>query len=65
MSRTPEQFEEAVLDVLQVRWQVPTYQEEFNAKHLSREGAWVYALAHWDAADAAGSHAGGHGVVPP
>lgn len=46
MSRTPEQFEEAVLDVLQVRWQVPTYLEEFNAQHLGREGAWVYALEH-------------------
>ena len=46
VSRTPEQFEEAMLDLLQVRWQVPTYLEVFNREHLGREGARVYALEH-------------------
>lgn len=47
MARTAEQFETAILDVLQeVRYEPPTYLDEFNRNHLCREGAWVYALEH-------------------
>ncbi|MCZ6742121.1 MAG: iron-containing redox enzyme family protein [Alphaproteobacteria bacterium] len=47
MVRTPEQFEEAMLDLLQeARYRTPSYLEEFNRNHLCREGAWVYALEH-------------------
>ncbi|MDH3239979.1 MAG: iron-containing redox enzyme family protein [Alphaproteobacteria bacterium] len=44
--RQPEQFEEAILDVLQQRWEVPTYLELFNRTHMNQEGARVYALEH-------------------
>ncbi|MGE5538045.1 MAG: iron-containing redox enzyme family protein [Gemmatimonas sp.] len=47
MARTPEQFEIAMLDVLQeLRYDTPTYLDEFNRHHLNRKGAWVYALEH-------------------
>jgi pyrroloquinoline quinone (PQQ) biosynthesis protein C len=47
MARTPEQFEQAMLDLLQeIRYGRPSYLDEFNKHHLCREGAWVYALEH-------------------
>ncbi len=47
MTRTPEQFQEAILDLLQqFRWGTPTILEQYNKNHLSREGARVYALEH-------------------
>ena len=47
MARTPEQFEEAMLDLLQeIRYGTPSYLDEFNRNHLRAEGAWVYALEH-------------------
>src|SRR5689334_16600992 len=47
MARTPEQFEDAMLDLLQeIRYGRPSYLDEFNKHHLCREGAWVYALEH-------------------
>jgi pyrroloquinoline quinone (PQQ) biosynthesis protein C len=47
MTRTPEQFQEAILDLLQqFRWGTPTLLEQYNRNHLSREGARVYALEH-------------------
>ena len=45
--RTAEQFKEAILDVLEEeRWTVPTLLETYNANHMTREGARVYALEH-------------------
>jgi len=45
--RTAEQFKEAILDVLEEeRWTVPTLLEIYNANHMTREGARVYALEH-------------------
>jgi pyrroloquinoline quinone (PQQ) biosynthesis protein C len=47
MTRTPDQFQEAILDLLQqFRWGTPTLLEQYNRNHLSREGARVYALEH-------------------
>lgn len=47
MTRTPEQFQEAVLDVLeQMRYGVPTLYEQYSRDHMTREGARVYALEH-------------------
>jgi pyrroloquinoline quinone (PQQ) biosynthesis protein C len=46
MTKSPEQFKEALLDVCQKRWLPATYLEEFNRNNLSREGARVYALEH-------------------
>ena len=47
MARSPEQFEEAMLDLLQeIRYGKPSYLDEFNRNHLKAEGAWVYALEH-------------------
>lgn len=47
MTRTPEQFQEAILDLLQeFRWNTPTILEQFNRNHMSREGARIYALEH-------------------
>jgi pyrroloquinoline quinone (PQQ) biosynthesis protein C len=47
MTRTPEQFQDAILDLLQqFRWGTPTLLEQYNRNHLSREGARVYALEH-------------------
>jgi len=42
----PDSFEEAILDVLQQRWEVPTYLELFNRNHMTPEGGRVYALEH-------------------
>lgn len=45
--RTPEEFETAILDLLQeYRWGRPTYLEEYRRNHVSREGALVYAMEH-------------------
>ena len=44
--RMPQEFEEAILDVLAIRWNEPTYLELFNRDHMTREGARVYALEH-------------------
>ena len=45
--RSAEQFKEAILDVLEEgRWTVPTLLETYNANHMTREGARVYALEH-------------------
>ena len=42
-----EQFKESILDVLEEgRWTVPTLLETYNANHMTREGARVYALEH-------------------
>jgi len=47
MKRTPQEFQNAVLDVLQEgRYATPTIYEEYRSKHLTREGARVYALEH-------------------
>jgi pyrroloquinoline quinone (PQQ) biosynthesis protein C len=47
MTRTPEQFQDAILDLLQeLRWDTPTFLEEYNKNHMSREGALVYGLEH-------------------
>ena len=47
MARTPEQFQNAILDQLQqFRWGTLTILEQYNREHLSREGARVYALEH-------------------
>ena len=47
MPRTPEQFQNAILDQLQqYRWGTPTIHELYNKDHLSREGARIYALEH-------------------
>jgi pyrroloquinoline quinone (PQQ) biosynthesis protein C len=47
MKRTPAEFREAMLDMIQeVRWGTPTLHDEYCAKHLTREGARVYALEH-------------------
>ena len=47
MARTAEQFEEAMLDVLQeMRYDNPSILDDFNRNHLCPEGAWVYALEH-------------------
>src|SRR4051812_37225424 len=36
-----------MLDLLQeVRYDTPSYLDEFNRNYLSREGIWVYALEH-------------------
>ena len=41
-ARTPDQFQDAILDLLQeMRWDTPTYLEEFNKKHMNRAGALV------------------------
>ena len=46
-ARTPDEFQEAILDLLQeLRWDTPTYLEEFNKKHMNRDGARVYAVEH-------------------
>jgi pyrroloquinoline quinone (PQQ) biosynthesis protein C len=47
MARSPDEFEEAMLDLLEeARYARPSYLDEFNRNHLCREGAWVYALEH-------------------
>ncbi len=47
MKRTPEEFQKAFLDVLQEgRYGTPSLWEEYLQKHLTREGARVYALEH-------------------
>jgi pyrroloquinoline quinone (PQQ) biosynthesis protein C len=47
MKRSPQQFRNAMLDMIQaVRWNPATLHDEYCAKHLSREGARVYALEH-------------------
>jgi pyrroloquinoline quinone (PQQ) biosynthesis protein C len=46
MARTPEQLKQALLDVCQKRWDPPTYLEEFNRAHLTKEGARIYAIEH-------------------
>jgi pyrroloquinoline quinone (PQQ) biosynthesis protein C len=47
MKRSPDQFQEAILDLLQeLRWDTPTYLETYNREHLTREGGRVYALEH-------------------
>ena len=47
MARTPEQFQNAILDLLQeARWGTPTILELFNRDHMSREGARLYGLEH-------------------
>lgn len=47
MARTPDEFEEAMLDLLEeVRYATPSYLDEFIRKNLCREGIWVYALEH-------------------
>jgi len=47
MKQTPEQFRDAMLDMIQeVRWSPPTLHDEYVAKHLTREGARIYALEH-------------------
>jgi pyrroloquinoline quinone (PQQ) biosynthesis protein C len=47
MTRSSEEFRDAMLDMIQeVRWKPPTLHDEYCAKHLSREGARVYALEH-------------------
>ena len=46
-ARTPDEFQEAILDTLQkLRWDTPTYLEEYNRKHMTRDGARVYAIEH-------------------
>lgn len=46
-ARSPEAFREAILDLLQeLRYDTPTLHDEFMRRHLSREGARVYALEH-------------------
>jgi pyrroloquinoline quinone (PQQ) biosynthesis protein C len=44
--RTPQEFEDAILDILAIRWAEPTYLEVFNREHMTPEGARVYALEH-------------------
>ena len=47
MIRTREEFEKAILDLLQeLRWDTPAIFDEYRRKHLTREGARVYALEH-------------------
>lgn len=47
MKRTPEEFGVAVLDLYEeMRYTTPTLYEEYRTKHLTREGARVYALEH-------------------
>ncbi len=47
MARTSEEFREAILDLLQeMRWDTPTFLEEFQRDHVTREGALVYGLEH-------------------
>jgi pyrroloquinoline quinone (PQQ) biosynthesis protein C len=47
MNRTPEQFKNAILDLLQeLRWAKPTIYDEYRSAHLTREGARVFALEH-------------------
>ena len=42
-----EQFKETILDILEEeRWTVPTLLETYNANHMTRDGARVYALEH-------------------
>lgn len=46
-ARTPDEFQEAILDLLQeLRWDTPTYLEQFNKQHMNRKGALVYAVEH-------------------
>lgn len=47
MKRTPDEFQNAILDLLQeMRWGTPTIYEEYRANNLTREGARIYALEH-------------------
>jgi hypothetical protein len=47
MTRSSEEFREAILDLLQeMRWDTPTFLEEFQRNHVTREGALVYGLEH-------------------
>lgn len=47
MKRSPAQFIEEILDILEEgRWKVPTHLETYTRNHLTREGARVYALEH-------------------
>ena len=47
MTRTSEEFREAILDLLQeMRWDTPTFLEEFQRNHVTREGALIYGLEH-------------------
>lgn len=47
MKKTPHEFQNAILDIYQeMRYGTPTYWEEYRTKHLTREGARVYALEH-------------------
>ena len=47
MKRSPEEFQTAILDLLQQgRWGVPTIWEEYYRNHLTREGARVFGLEH-------------------
>ena len=47
MTRTSEEFREAILDLLQaMRWDTPTLLEDYLRNHLTREGALVYGLEH-------------------
>ena len=42
-----EQLKETILDILEEeRWTVPTLLETYNANHMTRDGARVYALEH-------------------
>ncbi len=47
MTRTPEQFQDEILDILQeLRWGTPSILELYTRDHLSREGARIYGLEH-------------------
>ncbi|MBV8489430.1 MAG: iron-containing redox enzyme family protein, partial [Candidatus Eremiobacteraeota bacterium] len=47
MLRTPEESQNAILDLLEeMRWRTPTIYDDYRRKHLTREGARVYALEH-------------------
>jgi pyrroloquinoline quinone (PQQ) biosynthesis protein C len=47
MKRSPEEFQTAILDLIEeMRYRTPTVYDEFRRTHLTREGARVYALEH-------------------
>ncbi len=47
MKRTPEEFQDAILDILQQgRWATPTIWEDYYRNHLTRDGARVFGLEH-------------------
>lgn len=47
MLRTPDEFQDAILDLLEeMRWRTPTIYDEYRRNHLTRDGARIYALEH-------------------